>query len=104
VPEQAVEKYLGSQYIQHDPQAADGADASSASSPGSLSGSRAEHRDQARGRRGRRRRNHGLIKTSAEDAGTLAADFFRLEHGKIVEHWDILQPLPETSANDHPMF
>jgi predicted SnoaL-like aldol condensation-catalyzing enzyme len=47
---------------------------------------------------------HGLIKTSADDPGTAAADFFRLEDGKIVEHWDVLQPFPETSANDHPMF
>jgi predicted SnoaL-like aldol condensation-catalyzing enzyme len=45
-----------------------------------------------------------LIKTSAEDRGTVAADFFRLENGKIVEHWDVLQPFPQTSANDHPMF
>jgi predicted SnoaL-like aldol condensation-catalyzing enzyme len=42
---------------------------------------------------------HGLIKTSSEDPGTVAADFFRLEDGKIVEHWDVLQPFPETSAN-----
>ena len=47
---------------------------------------------------------HGLIKTSPDDPGTVAADFFRLEDGKIVEHWDVLQPFPETSANDHPMF
>ncbi len=31
-------------------------------------------------------------------------DFFRLEDGKIVEHWDVLQPFPAESANDHPMF
>jgi predicted SnoaL-like aldol condensation-catalyzing enzyme len=47
---------------------------------------------------------HGLLKTSAEDPGTVAADFFRLEDGKIVEHWDVLQPFPDTSANKHPMF
>ena len=47
---------------------------------------------------------HGLLKTSADDPGTVAADFFRLEDGKIVEHWDVLQPYPDTSANDHPMF
>jgi predicted SnoaL-like aldol condensation-catalyzing enzyme len=27
-----------------------------------------------------------------------------LEDGKVVEHWDVLQPMPESSANDHPMF
>jgi predicted SnoaL-like aldol condensation-catalyzing enzyme len=52
---------------------------------------------------------HSLSKTSPEDCGTAAADFFRLEDGKIFEHWDVLQPVPEqpvpeTAANDHPMF
>lgn len=32
------------------------------------------------------------------------ADFYRLEDGVIVEHWDAIQPVPEQSANDHPMF
>ena len=47
---------------------------------------------------------HSLLKTSPEDRGTAAADFFRLEDGKIVEHWDVLQPVPESAANDRPMF
>ena len=31
-------------------------------------------------------------------------DIFRFEDGKIVEHWDILQAIPENSINPHPMF
>jgi predicted SnoaL-like aldol condensation-catalyzing enzyme len=31
-------------------------------------------------------------------------DFFRLEDGKIVEHWDVIQEVPETSANTNGMF
>jgi predicted SnoaL-like aldol condensation-catalyzing enzyme len=31
-------------------------------------------------------------------------DIFRLKNGKIVEHWDIMQEVPEKSLNPHPMF
>ena len=47
---------------------------------------------------------HSLLKTSPEDHGTAAVDIFRLEEGKVVEHWDVLQAVPESAANDHPMF
>jgi predicted SnoaL-like aldol condensation-catalyzing enzyme len=31
-------------------------------------------------------------------------DIFRLESGKLVEHWDVVQPMPGQSVNKHPMF
>jgi predicted SnoaL-like aldol condensation-catalyzing enzyme len=38
---------------------------------------------------------HSLLKTSPEDRGSAVADFFGLQDGKVVEHRDVLQPLPE---------
>lgn len=44
---------------------------------------------------------HAHYKTPAETAGM---DFFKLRDGKIVEHWDVIQPLPERTASGQDMF
>jgi predicted SnoaL-like aldol condensation-catalyzing enzyme len=104
-PAAAVEKYIGGSYIQHNPMVADGSlpfidfvngyvqkfphlkvDIKRVIAEGDLVVT------------------HVLITTDEKDRGTVAMDIFRLESGKIVEHWDVVQPMPENPANKNGMF
>jgi len=37
-------------------------------------------------------------------AGRAIVDIFRVANGKVVEHWDVIQDIPEKSANANGMF
>jgi predicted SnoaL-like aldol condensation-catalyzing enzyme len=47
---------------------------------------------------------HVHVKLQPEELGLAIVEIFRLEGGKIVEHWDVRQPVPEASANPNGMF
>ena len=43
-------------------------------------------------------------KSTKKDLGLAVVDIFRLENGKIVEHFDVVQSVPEKTANGSTMF
>jgi len=47
---------------------------------------------------------HNNPKQNPKDRGRAVVDIFRVENGRVVEHWDVVQDVPEKSANDNTMF
>ena len=102
---EAASRYLGPRYVQHNPLVGEGKEGFKAF----LEMLRAEFPD-----------NHNEIKRVFADGdyviihvhsvripgtrGRAIFDLFKLEDGKIVEHWDAIQEIPEKSANLNGMF
>jgi predicted SnoaL-like aldol condensation-catalyzing enzyme len=105
-PEEAVDKYGGPVYIQHNPQAGDGFAAFIAFVKDFTTTFPQLHVDIKRViGECNLVVTHSHITTSPSDLGSAVADIFRLNRqGKIVEHWDVIQQVPATSANDNTMF
>lgn len=104
-PKEAVEKYVGDQYIQHNPLVGDGKEA--------FIEYFAQMQEEFPSK------SIEFVRAVAE--GDLVAlhthqtwpgndqyvtmDFFRFdENGKIVEHWDSVQQIPETTLNGNTMY
>jgi predicted SnoaL-like aldol condensation-catalyzing enzyme len=104
-PEEAAAKHLGPYYRQHNPGAADGAEAYIAFMRWVRQAYPEFHVETKRIiAEGDYVVLHSHSKRSPDDRGLAVVDIFRLENGKIVEHWDVVQEVPEKSANDNTMF
>jgi predicted SnoaL-like aldol condensation-catalyzing enzyme len=102
---EAAAKFLGPRYVQHNPRVVDGPEGLKAF----LAFLREKFPDY-----------HSDIKRVFADGdyvilhvhnvptpgarGNAIVDIFRLENGKVVEHWDVRQEIPETAANSNTMF
>ncbi|MDM1293071.1 ester cyclase [Sphingobacterium sp. N143] len=100
----AIDKYVAPDYIQHNPTVADGAAAFKLAAAKWFEGQPKTKIDvQHIASDGDLVFIH--LKNKNPDGSLKSTiDIFRLEEGKIVEHWDVQQDVPEESANKHPMF
>jgi predicted SnoaL-like aldol condensation-catalyzing enzyme len=102
---EGFDKYTGPTYRQHNPFAADGAQAAIDFLAPYLA-SHTEYRYDMKHVYvdGNIVVVHSHVTRDANDRGSAVVDIFRIEKGKVVEHWDVVQPIPEKSANTNTMF
>jgi predicted SnoaL-like aldol condensation-catalyzing enzyme len=100
----AFETYVARDYTQHNPGIVDGREAAVALLDPMFSQPGREFRIKQIIVDGDMAVIHVHAIPSPGERGASVFDMYRLEGGKIVEHWDAIQPVPETSANPHPMF
>ena len=104
-PAQAAERCLGPVYKQHNPTAPDGPEVFASFIPQFLAS--APHRSFDIKRviaEGDLVVLHYHLKMDPDDLGRAVVDIFRVEEGRVVEHWDVLQPVPAGAANANTMF
>ena len=102
----AASKYLGAGYKQHNPLANDG--------PEGLKGFIAFLKSKFPNNKSEIKRifadgDYVIVHVHAVrepgTRGNAIIDIFRLDSaGKVVEHWDAVQPIPETALNNNGMF
>jgi predicted SnoaL-like aldol condensation-catalyzing enzyme len=102
---QAAEKFIGPHYIQHNPMAKDGKEGLKSFIEYLRANQPDYHSEIVRSfADGDYVILHVHNKPGPGEPGKAIMDIFRLEAGKVVEHWDVVQAIPENPANDNTMF
>lgn len=100
----AFETYVATDYTQHNPGIPDGRDAAIAALTPMFSAPGAHFEVKKIVVDGDMAVIHLHGQTDPKSPGGSVADIFRLKDGKIVEHWDVLQPIQPSKVNPHPYF
>ena len=105
-PSEAARLYLGNPYWQHNPGGEDGAQAFIDGVTPFVQANPQSSSDIKRAiAEGDWVVLHVHSRLSPQDRGNAVVDIFRFdENGKIVEHWDVVQPVPEKTASGRTMF
>jgi predicted SnoaL-like aldol condensation-catalyzing enzyme len=107
-PRKAVADHFGPRYTQHNPDAEDGPEAFIGFVTwlrGEFPGLRLDiKRVIAEGDMVVTHSHLDLDPGDPANPGRALADYFRLEDGKVVEHWDVIQDVPARAANGNGMF
>jgi predicted SnoaL-like aldol condensation-catalyzing enzyme len=102
---EAAAKYVGPRYVQHNPNVPDGIEA--------LKGLVTMLKEKFPNSRNEIKRAiaegdlvmlHVHSVREPGQRGRAIVDIFRVENGKVVEHWDVIQDVPEKAANTNTMF
>ncbi len=103
--DEGIDNYMGSTYIQHNPGVENGVEAFRAFFHAFFANMPESTFDIKRVFcEGNYVTVHAHWKENADDRGQAVMDIFRVEKGKIVEHWDVMQPIPEKLAHNNTMF
>ncbi|AKH43949.1 putative SnoaL-like aldol condensation-catalyzing enzyme [Altererythrobacter atlanticus] len=100
---EAFERYVHPDYIQHNPAVVDGREAAIAHLEGLLARPTVSMDVRRLLVDGDYAVAHLIGRQGPEDPGHALMNIFRMEDGIIVEHWDVAQPVPATTASGRGM-